>query len=323
MDIEDNEKILKYKNIYAVYSLDNKIRLNGTSGGFVTHLNEYLFHKEKINSSISYRFNGKELFEPFFAYNEKDIIQTGSIYHDVNLLDFLKSNIDSIRSPIFITCLPCQVNIIKKMMTSRKIEAILVSLICSHQCSKEATYDFLKRKNIDINNISDLRYRGGGWPSGMHIIEKNGAEHFFHNSKSEWNMYFHSTIYTMKRCFYCITTFGVNADFSVSDPWLPRYYSTDTIGHSFVGVKSDNGDKIIKKMEKEGKIKIVEEISPDEFYNAQIEAVKRKKIYTKFIVYKKMIKLFRTPFYKKFFNKYPQLHTKLNKNIRSFFKKRV
>ena len=155
------------------------------------------------------------------------------------------------------------------------------------------------------------------------LIEKDGEKHFFHKSKSEWNMYFHSTIYTMKRCFYCNKTFGTNADFSVSDPWIPRYSKKDAIGHSIVGVTSSQANQILKKMEKSNRIKILEEISLNEFFNSQLGAVQKKKAYKNFYFYKKAIAFFRTSTYKNFFNKYPKLHNTINKFCRYFFVKMV
>jgi len=323
MVAEENVDDLTYQHVYITYSKDCDTRLLGTSGGFITELNRFLFEENKIKSSIAYFFSGKELFKPLIIYKSQDIVQAGSIYHEVDLLNFLKSNIDKIKSPIFITCLPCQCNPIEILMKSHNIEYVLVSLICSQQCEKNATYDFLKRQRIDINNVMDLRYRGNGWPSGMQVIEKDGEKHFFHNSKSEWNMYFHSTIYTMKRCFYCNKTFGTNADFSVSDPWIPRYSKKDAIGHSIVGVTSSQANQILKKMEKSNRIKILEEISLNEFFNSQLGAVQKKKAYKNFYFYKKAIAFFRTSTYKNFFNKYPKLHNTINKFCRYFFVKMV
>jgi coenzyme F420 hydrogenase subunit beta len=322
MNIEETVEDLNCKNIYILYSVDPVVRLTGTSGGFVTELNNFLYDKNKIKSSITFVFSGKELFKPHLIYKKENSIQTGSIYHEINLIKFLKDNINKIKSPIFIVCLPCQCKAIKIFLISHNIKFYLVSLICSQQCDKKATYNFLKNQDLDINKIKNLRYRGNGWPSGMQIIEKDGNKHFFPNSGSIWNMYFHSTIYTMKRCFYCKQTFGMSADFSVSDVWIPRYYKDDKIGHSAVCINSNKAEEIINEMKKNKRIKIVEEISPIDFFNSQIEAVKRKRAYKNHI-YKTIISIFRTSVYKAFFHKYPKVHYKLNAIIRRLLFRRL
>ena len=323
MDVAQEVKKLPFKDIFVLYSNNKNIRYGGTSGGFVTELNKFLFDAGKIKSSVSYMFKGLELYKPFIIYGSEELIQVGSIYHDVNLLGFLKANIDKLNSPIYIICLPCQCKAIRKLMDLYGIKSIIVSLVCSVQLKKEATYDFLKRQNIDINSVKKLQYRGGGWPSGMQIVKKDGESYFFKNSGSEWNMFFHSTIYNMERCFYCKDTFGSNADFSVSDPWIERYYKKDNIGHSIVAVNSHQAVHILKDMLNNDRIKVVEEISKKEFFNSQIFAVQIKKAYGHSFFYKKFINFFRTPIYKNFFNKFPKVHDKMHKILRYYFIKWV
>ena len=148
-------------------SSNANIRHRGSSGGVITQIIKYLFEASQVNSAINFRFSGAELFEPKVIYSFEEYEQTGSIYHEINIYKFLKDNINHIKSPILVSCLPCQVVPIKRLLDKGNIQSIVISLVCSNQLEKEATYYFLEKNNIDINKITDFRYRGNGWPSGI------------------------------------------------------------------------------------------------------------------------------------------------------------
>ena len=104
--VELSEKLalrLPYQYCNILSSADQPERYNGSSGGVVTTIAKYLFREGKIKSAVCYEFSGKSLFEPRIAHSEGDYHQTGSIYHHVPLIQFLRSNLESIQSPVFVT----------------------------------------------------------------------------------------------------------------------------------------------------------------------------------------------------------------------------
>jgi len=230
-----------------LYSSEDDIRYKGSSGGVITQITQYLFQNKVIHSSIGFKFNGTELFVPFIIYDFKEYIQTGSIYHEVEIYKYLKENLDKIKPPIIITCLPCQIVPIKRLLNKNNIESYIVSLVCSSQLNKEATYYFLEKNNIDINQVESFRYRGNGWPSGIQV-KTDKKEYFFHNNTSKWIDIFHSQVFTIKKCFSCHDTFGLKADLSIADPWLERYVNNDQIGSSIVIAHTKKGEDLVTQM---------------------------------------------------------------------------
>lgn len=270
----------------VLISNNQEIRYKGSSGGIITHLTKWLFETNKINSAINFKFTGIKLFEPYLINSFDEYSQTGSIYHEINIYRFLDENIKIIKSPIMVTCLPCQITSIKRLLNKNKIESVIVSLVCSTQLDKEATYYFLKKNHIDIEKVKEFRYRGNGWPSGIQV-KTDEKEYFFHNNKSKWVNIFHSQIFNLERCLSCSDTFGLKADISIADPWLKRYVANETIGSSIVISHTEQGENIIKSMINDDIVSLLEVLSDKEVLLSQKATLIKK------VVLKKHRKIFR------------------------------
>ena len=299
-------------------SSDDDIRYRGSSGGVVTTTAKFLFEKKFIHSAIAYRFEGANLFAPYLAYDFENYTQTGSIYHEVELFNFIRKNFDRIKSPVLVTCLPCQAKGVKILLENKEIEAFVVALVCSGQLTKDATYDFLRRNNLRIEDVDSFRYRGNGWPSGMTVCMNDGKRYFFDNLTSEWLFFFHSTIYNLQRCFSCTDTFGCEADISIADPWLKRYKSNEKIGCSIVSVYSEKGRSLIERMLEDELLHVHETIDFEELKNPQRGTIEKKKLYirNRKLIHS-LVSLYRSRPYKYFFMKFPKLHLKLHRILLS------
>lgn len=297
-------------------STEHNVRYSGSSGGVVTEIIKYFFKTTRIASTISYKFSGKYLFVPYIAYNYEEYNQTGSIYHNIDIFSFLKSNIENIKSPVLVTCLPCQARGVRSILSTNNIDCYVIALVCSGQLTKDATYDFLKRNRISIHDIVSFRYRGYGWPSGITIRTKDGNTYFFDNLKSDWLYFFHSTIYNPNKCFSCSDTFGIHADVSIADPWIKRYKESETIGCSVIAIYDKEVHEIFKHMVNDASVLIHEEISIEEFHNTQRDTVIKKQRYIK---NKKLIhflrSIYKTWIYKRFFLFFPKVHGKIHNAI--------
>lgn len=107
-------------------------------------------------------------------------------------------------------------------------------MTCSSQQSIEATEYLLKRIHIDRKDVTNIQYRGNGWPSGITIMLRSGEEKFVSNNFSIWTKIFHSRLFIMPRCFRCNDTLNLNADITLADPWLKDILSSETIGQTLI-----------------------------------------------------------------------------------------
>lgn len=298
---------------------DEKIRYKASSGGVVSTIIRYLFEEGRIQNVISYEFDRYEWFKPKLINSYEEYHIVGSIYHDVKLIKFVKENISDIKDKILVTCLPCQVKAVRKILEENKIESFIVALTCSAQMSKEATRFLFKKLDIKEKDIQFFRYRGNGWPSGVQIKTRTN-KYFFNNNKSIWTDIFNSHVFTLKRCFLCKDTFGLEADISVADPWLERYITTDNIGATLVLAHTDKGNELIQEALKSGTLKLKEKISQFEAVKSQAWTLKRKYVLRKYkTLFNPILKVMRSNIYISLISTFNliRIHTRVfNKAIR-------
>jgi coenzyme F420-reducing hydrogenase beta subunit len=279
-DIHIQSPFFKFEPL-MLYAGDERIRYQASSGGVVSSIIKYLFEKNVIQNTISYEFNKYTLFNPKLikSYEEYQIV--GSIYHDIRLIKFIKDNVMNINGKILVVCLPCQVKSIKKILEQGGIEYVIIALTCSAQMSKEATWFLLKKFNIKPQDIELFRYRGNGWPSGVQIKTMT-KEYFFDNTRSIWTYIFQSYLFTMKRCFSCPDTFGLEADISVADPWFKKRILADPIGTTLVLRHTNAGNELIQKALQSGVLKLEESVTSQQVIKSQEWTLKKKYIFKKY-----------------------------------------
>lgn len=281
-DIHIQNPQFKYESL-ILCAADEEIRYRASSGGVVSTIVRYLFEKGAIQNTITYEFDKYEWFKPRLINSYEEYHIAGSIYHEVELIRFVKDNATDIKGKILVTCLPCQVKAVGKILEENKIEYFIVALTCSAQMSKGATRFLFNKFGIEEKDIEFFRYRGNGWPSGVQIKTRTN-EYFLHNNKSIWMDIFHSQMFTLKRCFSCNDTFGLEADISVADPWLERYITTDDIGSTVVMAHTDKGNEVIKEALQSGVLSFKEDISQSEIIKSQEWTLKKKYIFRKYRV---------------------------------------
>ena len=257
---------------------DGSCQFMASSGGIVSGLIKYLFETGKIKNAISYEFDASNLYAPKLISSFKEYRIVGSIYHEVDLINFIKDSLSCLSGPLAVVCLPCQVKAIRYLLKEGGVTGSIIALTCSAQLSKDATYYMYDRLKIKKTDVLSLRYRGNGWPSGVQI-ETTSRRHFLPNRPSLWFDIFHSHIFTLRRCFWCRDTFGINADITVADPWLRHYMEKDTIGHTLVLVHNTKGALIVEDSIRQGYLECIEEIDVGQVVASQKATLDRKMVF--------------------------------------------
>lgn len=264
---------------YIGYSTNQDIRNKSTSGGIGSSIIKYLFEKNIIQSSISFKFDKKTLqYQPHIIYNYSEYNICGSIYHEINLIQFIKENIHLIKGTFLYFAIPCQIRPINQILKNANIESISIGLVCSSQQTIGATKYLLKRLNIEEKDVKHIQYRGNGWPSGIQIKLEDGKEIHLPNNKSLWSDIFHSKLFIKKKCFLCNNTFNKHSDIALADPWLKEYISSEKIGKTLIICNSTLGDNLIKDLYNNNIIKL-EHINKEQVLKSQIETIKLKQKY--------------------------------------------
>lgn len=261
---------------YIGYSCDPDIRYKATSGRIGTSIIKYLFDKGIINTSITFDYDKSVLqYIPRLIYKYEDYNITGSIYHEVKLINYIRDNIENIKGGFACFVLPCQARAIRSLLNRHGIKCVLIGLTCSSQQDIEATYYLLNRLNINKKDVEYIQYRGNGWPSGIQIRLKNNTQKFIPNNNSIWTQIFHSRLFIQNRCFKCQDTLNVNSDIALADPWLKSYIENEKTGLSLVSLNTELGVKILKDMKTNDYI-ILNQISQNELKKSQLATIERK-----------------------------------------------
>ena len=161
---------------YIGHSTDPDIRYRATSGGIGSSIIKYLFDSGSIGTSISFTFDKDTLlYSPRIIYGYTDYNICGSIYQEMDLIGFIRDNIEYVRGTFACFCLPCQTRAIRSMLKRAGHECIIIGLTCSSSQDIEATKYLFKRERISMSDVRNLQYRGNGWPSGIQVLTKSNG----------------------------------------------------------------------------------------------------------------------------------------------------
>lgn len=234
---------------YIGHATDNQIRYASSSGGVGTAITKYLFSLPEYGTSITFVFDQRAcMYIPKMIYSANEINICGSIYQDINLIEFIRNNINNIKEGIVLTCAPCHVTAIRQLLNKHKIKNFILSFSCSGQTTVEGTWCFYRFIGIKKEDVLHMQYRGNGWPSGIQIQTIENKTLFFKNYTEPWATIHRSWLFRPRRCFYCKRDTGNNADISLADPWLKDYLDNDRIGNTLFNVNTELGANILKVM---------------------------------------------------------------------------
>lgn len=261
------------------YSTDEDIRYKATSGGVGSSLIKWMFERNIVNTAIAFDYDVKShKYLPKLIYSFAEYTICGSIYSEIDLIDFIKSHIDKIKGTFVCFTLPCQTRTVKTIVENAGHKVIIIGLTCSSQQTIEATKYLFKRYAIKEDDILHLQYRGNGWPSGIQIELRNGKKIFIANNRSIWNKIFHSRLFIQNKCFLCQDTLNKYSDLTLADPWLQYFLQTEKIGKTLIVCNTLEGEKKLLQCVKDRAI-ILEEIEYSEVVKSQTGTILRKKSY--------------------------------------------
>ncbi len=264
----------------AGYAADPTVRHAATSGGVGSTIIRYLLESGAVAAAVSFTFDPHTLrYRPHIVTSAADYASVGSIYHEVDLLGFLREQAGSLRGPLVCTCLPCQAKAVRSLLSRHGIGCFLIELTCSSQQSFAATDYLLRRLHVAPRDVALIRYRGNGWPGGIQISLRDGRQKFVGNIGSLWTKIFHSRLFCMPRCFSCPPAFGGPADVVLADPWRidPPVPSE---GRTLFAVRSPQGARLMEELRAKGLVR-VEPMSPDSLAYSQEGTLRLKAAYAR------------------------------------------
>lgn len=254
---------------YIGYSNEKEDRIKASSGGIGTAITKYLLGTSDYDTAITFHYDVQEcMYVPRLINSASELNICGSVYQDIDIPNFLSSNITKVKGGLVVSCPPCQVSAIRQLCRKHNRKVFIISFCCSGQTTVEGTWKYYEFLGVSKENVLNMQYRGNGWPSGIQILLKNGEKLYRDNYTEPWVTLHQSWLYRPKRCFFCKRDTGRNADVSLADPWIDRYKKNDTVGHTQFLVLTEEGRKIINCMKSMELITYVDS-TYDEYATAQ------------------------------------------------------
>lgn len=235
--------------IYKGFSRNSEIRYRATSGGIVTTLLHAMVEDCSIDAALLIRKSKEDNFisyEPYWATSPGQVLSSsGSAYQPVPM-NILLNQLRNYRR-VAVVGLPCHIQGLRSYLrlypeiNSKVI--VTIGLTCSHNISKIATGELMRE--VSVNSLDDLSYRGDGWPSGVKIV-KGEDTFFFDNLDSTWHDMFSSFFFCPPYCLTCNDHLAEQADINVSDAWLKEELDVpDNPGMSLIVAWTSSGEKVL------------------------------------------------------------------------------
>lgn len=279
---------MNQKCFYIGYANDGNLRYKASSGGIGSALIKYLLENRKYGTSMTFVFNKDECrYEPKLIYDFVDYNNCGSIYQDTDTIGFIKNNINNIQNGIVITCMPCQVRAINRLLGRNNIKHFIISLCCSGQTTVQGTWYYYKLLGIRREDVCYIQYRGNGWPSGIQIELKNGEVVKKDNYTYPWTLMHKSLLFRPKRCLSCTMKTSPDAEVSLADPWLREYIKNDKVGNTVI-ICNEAGNNIVKEMADNALLSL-KEVDENTYVQSQLGTIQIKSKANQYKRYNKII----------------------------------
>lgn len=249
-----------YFSLSTVHSSNEKIRYKSASGGAITSICNYLIKEKIIDKVLTVKINLTDLSSKQINTDKVSLINScaGSKYLPlsslINFRDILK---DKYRYVLIAK--PCEISAIRSMINEGQIPKnkipILISFFCAGIPSSNTTKKIFKDYKFNFNTLTNLRFRGNGWP-GFFLAESKNKKIKLNYDES-WNNYHSKNIHF--RCKFCPDAIGLNADIVAADPWdilnkKPTF--KERPGLSLIFSRTKYGEEIFRNSINKGYLKI-------------------------------------------------------------------
>jgi coenzyme F420 hydrogenase subunit beta len=244
-----------YLNCYIGHANDENIRFNSASGGMITALLLFALKEGLINGVLVTGMNKDRPLEPepFVARTKEEIMSAAkSKYCPVPANIALREILDSKDGERFaVVGLSCHIQGIRKSAAvNKKLKdriAWYFGLLCNHTPTFLATEYLLCLARVKGEDISELHYRGEGWPGKMRIGVK-GRDDVLLPFVEYWDKGF-GHFFRPGRCLLCPDHGNELADISFGDPW--GIEGDDSSGESMAITRSGPGEELLQEAAKE------------------------------------------------------------------------
>ena len=212
-----------YHSLSLGWAADPNTRFEGSTGGVLTALAQYLLHSGRVAFVLHVKASEADptFGEATMSTTPDQVLDgAGSRYGPTAPLIGLAAALDR-DEPFAVVAKPCDLNAIRNLAhqdvrVDRLIQYLLTP-VCGGFMPDHAMGRFLSENGINRDQVTALRYRGRGCPGPTTIRTSDGATRDFHyldfwgEDESKWSLPF--------RCKICPDGIGEAADIAAADTW--------------------------------------------------------------------------------------------------------
>ncbi len=242
-----------------VRAVDDEVRVDSASGGFVTTLLLHLLDEAEIDGAVVVRCQGSTplIAESFVARTRDEILSArGSKYAPVSSCAAVREILKEPGRYAFVGT-PCMLEGVEKLCAVypalRKRIALKIGLVCAGMASRQSTKRYIVEEGgVDLEHVRRVAYRGGGWPGRFRVYGENDAllmdRPLIGGSLKEVVGVDHYL-----RCENCLDHWAHYADVVVSDPWSAAIVQTENKGRTAILLRTQRGREAIALLRTSGK----------------------------------------------------------------------
>ncbi|MDH3388990.1 MAG: Coenzyme F420 hydrogenase/dehydrogenase, beta subunit C-terminal domain [Gammaproteobacteria bacterium] len=273
-----------WRRIVRAWAADPEIRFEGSTGGVLTALADYLLESKRVDFILHVKTSATEpgFGDATLSFTSADVLEAaGSRYGPAAPLVDIGEVLERGQSFAFIAK-PCDVAALRNYArhderVDRLVRYWLV-MVCGGYGTPQGTIDFYKRIGVDPDEVTGLRYRGRGCPGPTRVETADGAAREFHyidfwgEDETTWSLPF--------RCKICPDGIGEAADIAAADTWIGgapnRVDSVDDPGTNALIARTRAGEELLAAAAADGALTLEYDIVPDTLSVYQPHQVNKK-----------------------------------------------
>jgi coenzyme F420 hydrogenase subunit beta len=245
--------------VWEGHAADPEIRHRGSSGGLLTALSLFCLEHEGMHGILHVGMDPKDPTRNRTKLSQTRaelMASTGSRYAPASVCDSLEL-VEKAPRPCVVIGQPSEITALRKAQQLRPNLAmktgLTMSFFCAGSPTRKGTLELLQTLGVDANQLSELRYRGKGWPGKFSATlrgqEQAACEMTYRES---WGFV---QAFRPFSTHLCPDGSGEDADLSCGDPWY-RPIAEDEQGSSIVLVRTERGRQLLERARQCGYVQL-------------------------------------------------------------------
>ncbi|NYD68510.1 Coenzyme F420 hydrogenase/dehydrogenase, beta subunit C-terminal domain [Agromyces atrinae] len=276
-EFESHPTFGRYVSAWRAVAVDDEVRHRGSSAGVLTALSTFIV-EQKLAPSVagaaaSAASPTRTVPVTILTRNEA-LAAAGSRYAPVSVLR------PDLGETTAVVGKPCEISALRRVREragqDEAAQPLTLSFFCAGVPSQDATNRLIVLLGADVDDVTDLAYRGDGWPGYFRVNTRDSSERLSY--EESWGAHLGKDL--QWRCKVCPDGTGADADVAVGDYWqadergFPVF--ENTAGVSVAIARTSRGHALLLRAAAEGAIRL-EPIDLEDVARIQPLQVTRKR----------------------------------------------